>query len=149
MPFQLALLFVVPTFLTLHEHVGRISRFAFGVFVALGASMALCGVLVNPDLEIIQANCDHGRVVLIPNRAANVARELFGVDPDGLSRGGCVPEEFRRLNLLPWGNARDLPAGAQLPALVAWLVLFAFWCAAVVNVLRLGQRSKASGARPS
>jgi hypothetical protein len=148
-PLQVALLFVIPTFLAFRERLGRVHRAAFGVCVALGIGMALAGVLVNPDLENVQAHCDRGRVLLIPSRVANVVRELSGVDQEGLSRGGCVPEEFRRVNLLPWGNARDLPARAQFPALVAWLVLLGLWCTAVVNVLRAGQRAGTSGARPS
>jgi hypothetical protein len=135
-PLQLALLFVVPTFLVMRKHLSRTVRGAFIATLALAGALQLSSILVNPDLENIQSQCDERPLLAIPHRVLNVTRVLSNVDPDDLSRHGCVPEEFRRPNLLPWGNARELPNSLRRGALFAWLVLFFAWVASLVSLLR-------------
>jgi hypothetical protein len=134
-PVQLALLFVTPVFLSLKEGLHHVLRGLFVAVLVSAISLQLCAVLVNPDLENVQGHCDRKALTLLPHRVANVGRILGDVDPEGLPRQGCVPEEFRRINILPWGNAYDLPELARESALAAWWLMFCLWLVTLGNLL--------------
>jgi hypothetical protein len=142
-PVQLWMLFSVPLLLSLKPALGRIPRVLFGAAIAAGIVFSLASVLAHPNLEQIQAICERREVNFLADRLANVRRELFGTDPARLSSGGCVEEKYRRIRLLPWDNARDLPSRLQMPVRIAWGACFVVWLLALGRLLtrRLGARA--------
>jgi hypothetical protein len=134
-PLQTATLFGIPLGLQAAA-AGTKARIALAAVFTLSACLQLTSVLVHPNLEQVQAECRHGRTRMLPDRLENTARLLFGAAPARLSEHGCVPELYRRVHLLPWDNARELPGRARSAVLVGWLGLLAAWLAWLVVTLK-------------
>jgi hypothetical protein len=134
-PFQTATLLGLPLALQAAATRGK-ARVALAGVVALSVCLQLTSVLAHPNLEQVQSGCRHGSDRMMPDRLENAARLLFGAAPERLSEGGCVPELYRRVHLLPWDNARDLPVRARPVVLVGWLGLLAAWLAWLLATLR-------------
>jgi len=135
-PVQLWTLFAVPLFLAHREGLGRWPRAAFWCVLAASLCLQLSSVLVHPNLEQIQAEYEHREVNMIVDRFANVRSELLGIDRERLSSGGRVLEMYRRIHLLPWDNAEDLPVRARALARGAWALGLVAWALALAAVRR-------------
>jgi hypothetical protein len=134
-PVQFGLLFVVPVFLAISASVPRALRTAFFAVCAFALVLQLSSVLINPNLEFMQAQCRGGTHFEVRDRLLNVFRLLTG----RLDDGGCpqiIPPETLRMQFLPWSNGPELPRAARLLVEVGWFGLLIAAGAAVTWTLR-------------
>jgi hypothetical protein len=135
-PAQLLALLALPLFLAARPTLSRPARATLAAVFAWGVALALASIVVEPNLESLQQLHCQRPLNVIPDRFANIAREVLGSDPQGLSCNGSIPESYLRPALLPFGNGRDLPKGIQPFVLLAWLAILLSWSFALVNALR-------------
>ena len=85
-PLHMALVFVVPRFLAVRQRLARPLRVAWGLVFAASVLLQVLSVLVNANLEDIQAHCERKSVLLIPDCAVNGVREITGARLGGLEQ---------------------------------------------------------------
>lgn len=135
-PVELVALLSVPLLLDARPSLSRPWRAAAGVVLAAAVTLATASIIVDPNLETMQSFACHRPANVLPDRLANVVREVVGVDRAGLSCQDAIPESYLRPALLPFGNGRDLPKAAQKPVLFAWLVLLGAFLFVLLRELR-------------
>ena len=147
-PVQLWTLFAVPLFVSLRPLLPSPVRLLGPVLLALSVSLQILSVLVEPNLEILQAQCEGRELRLISDRGRNVVRELLGVDAAGLSCSGRIADDYLRPAFLPFGNGRDLPRRVWPVVTGAWLLLVSGLAYSLVNVLRSAARGERASLSP-
>lgn len=142
-PVQIGLLFVIPAFLAIRAETPRVLRAAFWAVCVLALTFQISSVLLNPNLEFMQAQCRGGTHFEIRDRLLNVARLVTGT----LDDGGCpqlISQETLRLQFLPWSNGPELPRLVRLGLVAGWFGLLAAASGAIVWTLRLGAHGNES-----